>query len=314
MRISAIKKKLIKSFTIMIIPHNTSSPLRFHISSSFLIFMFVLWTGVTIWAGYISSQNIDYWRMKMGNQILKLKVEFFAQEIKDTREMLDQIYQVDSQLRTMLGMKSKKSLVEGDATGGPTSNDQEDLGKMLSDRISDMTQSDINRQINVTKYETDARMESFLEIRKYINLERSLYRAKPNMWPTKGGYISSSYGWRISPKRKTSNEFHSAMDICVKKGSPVFATADGKVKLAGWEGGYGKVIVLEHMHRYSTRYAHLSKIKVASGDTVKRGQLIGHTGNTGVSTGPHLHYEVWHKSKTVNPYYFISKNKKGRKR
>ena len=97
------------------------------------------------------------------------------------------------------------------------------------------------------------------------------------------------------------------MDFSANVGTPVYATGNGKVVKAGWEGLYGNCIDIDHGFGYVTKYAHLSKIKVRAGQQVMRGEIIGEVGSTGKSTGPHLHYEVHVKGQIVNPvnYYFM---------
>ena len=117
---------------------------------------------------------------------------------------------------------------------------------------------------------------------------------------------ASGYGMRIDPIYKTL-KFHSGMDFSANLGTPVYVTGNGKVVQAGWDGLYGKCIVIDHGFGYTTRYAHLNKISVKVGQQVKRGETIGEVGSTGKSTGPHLHYEVHVKGQVVNPvnYYFM---------
>lgn len=117
---------------------------------------------------------------------------------------------------------------------------------------------------------------------------------------------ASGYGMRIDPIYKTL-KFHSGMDFSANVGTPVYVTGNGKVVQAGWDGLYGKCIVIDHGFGYTTRYAHLNKISVKVGQQVKRGETIGEVGSTGKSTGPHLHYEVHVKGQVVNPvnYYFM---------
>lgn len=116
--------------------------------------------------------------------------------------------------------------------------------------------------------------------------------------------MSSGYGLRIDPVYNT-HKFHAGLDIAADMGTQVFATADGKVRFAASKSGYGNCIDIEHGYNYVTRYAHLSKILVPEGKTVKRGELIGLVGSTGKSTGPHLHYEVLFKEKPQNPINFF---------
>ena len=117
---------------------------------------------------------------------------------------------------------------------------------------------------------------------------------------------ASGYGMRIDPIYKTL-KFHSGMDFSANVGTPVYVTGNGKVVQAGWDGLYGKCIVIDHGFGYTTRSAHLNKISVKVGQQVKRGETIGEVGSTGKSTGPHLHYEVHVKGQVVNPvnYYFM---------
>jgi len=119
------------------------------------------------------------------------------------------------------------------------------------------------------------------------------------------GRISAGYGWRIHPIYKT-RKFHDGMDFTGKIGTPIYATGDGVVKVARKERGYGKKIVIDHGYGYTTVYAHLNGYNVKRRQKVKRGEIIGYLGNTGVSTGPHLHYEVRKNNRPLNPinYYF----------
>lgn len=131
----------------------------------------------------------------------------------------------------------------------------------------------------------------------------------PAIQPLSSKYLktmASGYGYRRDPVYGTT-KFHEGMDFSADVGTPVYATGDGVVKTAGWESGYGNSIVIDHGYNYVTRFAHLSKILVKPGQTVKRGDLIGNVGNTGKSTGPHLHYEVRYKGAPQNPvnYYFM---------
>lgn len=117
---------------------------------------------------------------------------------------------------------------------------------------------------------------------------------------------ASGYGTRIDPIYKTV-KFHAGMDFSANIGTPVYATGNGTIVKAGWESGYGNLIKVDHGFGYVTWYAHLNKCKVRVGQKVMRGEVIGEVGNTGKSTGPHLHYEVHVKGKVVNPvnYYFM---------
>jgi murein DD-endopeptidase MepM/ murein hydrolase activator NlpD len=116
--------------------------------------------------------------------------------------------------------------------------------------------------------------------------------------------MTSGYGWRRHPTSGKSR-MHDGMDFASSVGTPVYATAEGVVTFAGWAGGYGRVIKIQHALGFETRYAHLSKFGVKKGQRVSRGDRIGDMGNSGRSTGPHVHYEIRIGGKSVNPMTYI---------
>ena len=126
----------------------------------------------------------------------------------------------------------------------------------------------------------------------------------PNMWAHLGK-INNEFGFRRNPFGGRSYEFHSGMDIDGERGDIVVAPGNGTVIKAGWTGGYGNMIEIDHGSGLTTRYGHLSKIDVSVGDAATRGQLIGYVGSTGRSTGPHLHFEFRLNDRSINPRYFL---------
>lgn len=126
----------------------------------------------------------------------------------------------------------------------------------------------------------------------------------PNSWAVLGK-INNEFGFRRNPFGGRSYEFHAGMDIDGERGQSVFAPGGGVVVKAGWSGGYGNMIEIDHGAGLLTRYGHLSKIDVSVGDTVTRSQLIGYVGSTGRSTGPHLHFEFRLNDKSINPRHFL---------
>lgn len=126
----------------------------------------------------------------------------------------------------------------------------------------------------------------------------------PTIWAHMGK-INNEYGFRRSPFGGRNYEFHGGLDIDGDRGDIVFAPANGVVTKAGWQGGYGNLIEVDHGNGLRTRYGHLSKIDVQVGDTIQRGQLMGAIGSTGRSTGPHLHFEIRINDKPINPRRFL---------
>ncbi len=134
-------------------------------------------------------------------------------------------------------------------------------------------------------------------------------------WPLPSPYgenavHNSKWGCRMHPIQHVCKP-HTGVDIGVDAGVPIYAAADGTVNIAGWSGGYGNLVTIDHGDGYTTYYAHQSKVAVKSGDRVRAGQLIGYVGSTGNSTGPHLHFEVRLNGKSTNPmdYFIVSAEK-----
>jgi len=128
--------------------------------------------------------------------------------------------------------------------------------------------------------------------------------AIPTMWAHLGK-INNEFGFRRSPFGGRHYEFHNGIDIDGERGDVVAAPASGTVTEAGWKGGYGQMIEIDHGNGLVTRYGHLSRIEVEAGQPISRGQLIGFIGSTGRSTGPHLHYELRVGAKPINPRRFL---------
>lgn len=142
-----------------------------------------------------------------------------------------------------------------------------------------------------------------------LNMVRRAAKSLPHGSPAPGQKISSRFGTRKDPFTG-GRAMHGGLDFRARKGVPVIATASGKVTRAGRKGGYGKLVEIDHGGGITTRYAHLSKIRVKVGQKIERGQKIGNVGSTGRSTGPHLHYEVRRKGRVLNPIHYVRLEKR----
>jgi murein DD-endopeptidase MepM/ murein hydrolase activator NlpD len=149
-----------------------------------------------------------------------------------------------------------------------------------------------------------SRQESSLrELQEYFDDQKSLLASTPSVWPTRG-WVTSDFGVRLDPYT-AERMMHRGLDIATPQGQTVYSPSDGTVVFAGTESGYGKVLVLDHGYGVKTRYGHLAEIFVKQGERVKRGARVAAVGNTGRSTGPHLHYEVRVNGIPENPRKFI---------
>jgi murein DD-endopeptidase MepM/ murein hydrolase activator NlpD len=138
---------------------------------------------------------------------------------------------------------------------------------------------------------------------EFFEDQKTLLAATPSIWPAKG-WVTSNFGYRKSPftGKKT---MHSGIDVANKTGTPIIAPAEGIVSYSDTKSGYGKVLVIDHGYGFSTFYGHCSELKKKVGENVKRGDLIALIGNSGNSTGPHLHYEVRVNGVATNPMKYI---------
>jgi murein DD-endopeptidase MepM/ murein hydrolase activator NlpD len=141
-------------------------------------------------------------------------------------------------------------------------------------------------------------------VRRSVEKREALAAATPSIWPAQG-WLTGTFGGRPDPFTGEP-DVHLGIDIATDKGNPVYATADGAVASAGPAGEYGNLIVLEHGFGLSTRYGHLSRFNVRSGQRVARGDVIGFVGSTGRSTGAHLHYEILANGRQINPLQLLT--------
>ncbi|APZ46199.1 peptidase M23 [Polaribacter reichenbachii] len=169
-----------------------------------------------------------------------------------------------------------------------------------SDLITKLT-----KEVDILSKQMVVQSKSLDEIVELAKEKKKMLAAIPAILPVKRGdfYVASGYKMRMHPILKI-NKFHKGMDFTAPKGTPVYASGDGKIHRAQRSSTFGNVIYIDHGYGYKTIYAHLSKMVVKRRQEVKRGDLIGYVGNTGLSVAPHLHYEVHKNDRAVNPINF----------
>ena len=166
---------------------------------------------------------------------------------------------------------------------------------------------EISKKIELIEKKLASQSKSFDQVFDLTKEKQKMIKSIPSIQPVSNRdltRIASGFGLRMHPIYKIL-KMHKGMDFTAPIGTEIYATGDGIVEKVGWVGGYGKTIMINHGFGYKTRYAHCSKYKCRKGQKVKRGDLIGFVGNTGQSTGPHLHYEVFKNKKQINPVNFF---------
>lgn len=242
--------------------------------------------------------------LRIENSRLLAQYNVLSRRLDEAMGVMQGIQQRDDNLyRVILQADPVVDAVRKAGYGG--TNRYEELMDMANaDLVINTTQKMdmLNRQLYIQS-------KSFDEVVDLCKDHDEMLRCIPAIQPVSNKNLkqtASGYGMRIDPIYKTA-KFHSGMDFSANIGTPVYATGNGVVKKASWQSGYGKIIIINHGFGYETWYAHLNDYDVRVGQRVVRGEVIGEVGNTGKSTGPHLHYEVHVKGKVVNPvnYYFM---------
>jgi murein DD-endopeptidase MepM/ murein hydrolase activator NlpD len=243
-------------------------------------------------------------RLEEKNKALVEKYELLNKELVQLESNLQEIAVKDDKVyRVVLG---KMPLGEDLRNAGIGGTDRyEEFEKYQNYELLKKTTKNLEVLINKLKVQK----KSFTEVSKEAQNHQLMLSGKPSIQPVSVKdfvRISSSYGYRIDPVYG-GRRMHRGLDFASPINTNIYATGDGEVYIAGYnKHGYGNEIIIKHHGGYMTKYAHLNKILVKRGDKIKRGQVIGLLGNTGKSTGPHLHYEVIFNGRNDNPakYYF----------
>ena len=224
----------------------------------------------------------NYNTLQREAKMMRTRYENLQKKVQQTNEQLASLQMLADEVSTAYGVKKK-------LTGSPDLIGEAPLVPSMRDTLEEYnylrTSNVIGRQGSV--------------------FHRDSANIMPAIWPV-NGRLMGGYGQRSDPF-SGEGAMHTGVDISAPVGTTVHATADGMVVLAARDGGYGRLVVLDHGNGYRTYYAHLSRMDVVEGQEIHRGENVGAVGNTGRSTGPHLHYEVRIHSTAVNPYRFLQR-------
>ncbi len=302
-----------KKFTFIVIPDGTENTKRISISSGRLKTGASLLTGLFVIFIFLFYEFLH--QQYQGHELLKTKqlvaeqnnqIMDFANKIHTLQTRLESLQQFDMKIRILANIENSVSQKENTySIGGPTL-DTEGYPVPLTGVSRDMLVKKMGMDINELLSKTSIEERSLQEVYENILDKKDLLLATPSIWPARG-FITSGFGYRINPITG-DREMHEGVDIATQLGNPIDAPSNGIVSYAGPENGYGQTIIIDHGYGITTLYGHLSKIDVKPGEIIKRGQLIGRIGDTGFSTGPHLHYEVRVNGIPVNPMRYLVGN------
>jgi murein DD-endopeptidase MepM/ murein hydrolase activator NlpD len=234
------------------------------------------------------------------NEQQKTQLLHLNERIQQAIARIKGLEEFDLRLRTMVNLETDEEEAGG-GVGGSDSSLWEP--HQVMPRITKGLALSMHRSMDSIDNEIALQEEAREGLQKFLENQVMLLASTPSIRPAKG-WISSRFGYRASPFTN-EREFHKGIDIAARAGSPVVAPGDAIVSGVDWDPGYGRILTLKHGYGVVTRYGHLKKILVKKGQYVKRGQTIALMGNSGRSTGPHLHYEVHLNSVPMNPIKYI---------
>lgn len=302
-----------KKLTIMVVPHSQKKILNFQTSIFSICFVLLLTIGVILSFFWFTIESVSSAQklaiLKEETKKAQASLDILKNE---TNILLKNAKNFQNTLSSTLSSLGLTSIVEGGDSLDPAS----DLSLLFD--VHGQTAIAVKETVEVQKlasYLQDS-IQPVQEMGKLMDTQTALFSDIPSLWPIKGGigHISMAFGQNKHPF--TGKWYiHTGIDLSTgRKGDPIMATADGQIINVETDSGWGNYILIKHKHGFYTRYAHLDSFRVTSGEHVQKGQVIGYIGNTGISTGPHLHYEVHIGSDVVDPMKYLNIKRTGIKK
>ena len=246
--------------------------------------------GVLVHYARITAEIHDLRRLRTENSELLTKTRTYEENAGKLQAKVLQLQTMVTKLGVMAGLEH--SLPEAGSAGVGGAIALESQAPVLAPRALAAIDESLT-----TLTRRSAQLEEFYRDQTLV------LASTPSIWPVRG-YLSAGFGNRLDPFTG-QRDFHPGIDVSTPIGTRIFAPADGVVLSAAVQGGYGNSLIMDHGYGVVTRYGHLDAYAVRPGQRVRRGDLIGFVGNSGRSTGPHLHYEVWVRDQAQNPIHFI---------
>ena len=291
--------------TVMWMPSVSSKSRTFSVPPV-LLFIFVVLL-VASWVllaagGYLGNRLYhDYRQLREENSYLLEK----ESELDALRQTMERIQKDENTIRNFLGLDRGQDDTSGLGQGGEPSPDLSTIAP--KDAMASGSLQVPAKPGNVSSLQPAQRLEADLqELVEAIRGQQQIWDSTPSVIPVEADdyWFSSGFGWRRSPFTGLK-EFHNGLDISSRKGTPIIAPANGKVIKRGYDKYLGKYLKIDHGRQIITMYGHLSGFNVSAGQKVERGDTIGFMGNSGLSTGHHLHYMLKVKNRLVNPLHYI---------
>ena len=291
---------------IIFISGKENRTVNFHIKFGFLILiMIMIITVLVVFVNNITNfATIEVDRNKLiqlraENKIVREELVSIEKEITNLNVLIDSLELYDKKLRTYASLAPINEDLRSMGVGGYTPTyDEKNVSSKISKNLDNLSQT-LNNLLARAKLQK----QSFDELLTQIEEKKYLQDHTPSIIPVQG-WLIRGFDYQVDP---FTNEIkmHEGLDIAAPLGTPIVAPADGTIKFAGHKEGFGLTLQIDHGYGFITLYAHCQRLKVTNGMTVKRGDIIAYVGNTGKSTGPHLHYEVRLSQTPINPMNYI---------
>ncbi len=308
-----MSNKTDQEFHIVVFPSATSRPRRFSIKRRTVrVLLFATVVAVVLEALFLVqyvTRSGEIWELEtLRSEAIQHRQQAttLSSAMEELRKQLSNMREVNVRLRVMLGLDPPKVPPSPLGLGGkeesrvvlPSAGGMGGEGESLSEVVAQLQQ-----KLTWLKEEAVIQERYLHELTGIVGERRAQWASTPSIWPVRG-WVSSGFGLRVSPFTGM-DMMHGGLDISAPMSTPVKAPAAGTVIAVGPEKSLGNVVVLSHGYGFKTLYAHMSKLRVKRGQTVRRGDIIGEVGNTGLSTGPHLHYEIELKGTAIDPIKYI---------
>ncbi len=290
-------------YTLLIIPRKKSSVKKVNISGFLVKLVSFLVVAVFLSAAYFSydyimikKEVVELAGLKRLTLVQKEQIDLLVGKIDEFDKKMVDLQQFDKKIRIMTNLERCPGNDQVLGVGGPIP-EENNTGSQ------EILIGNIRKNIDKLLEDATSREKSFKELLEFLEKQKSVLASTPSIWPVMG-WVTSEFGYRISAFTG-KREFHRGIDIAARLGKEIVAPADGIVADVGKKPGMGNMVKIDHRNGITTCYGHLMKVAVKKGKRIKREDVIGYIGNSGRSTGPHLHYGVFLNGVPVNPRRYL---------
>ncbi len=304
-----MRKSAERKWTVMLVPHGAGASRAVEVSQtvikalvgigSVVALLFLVLGGAAITRGISITRSRS---LERENQLLAEEIGRLRTRLVDLHDTLNRYTEREQELRLLAGLAPLDSSVAAAGIGGPAGawSERDSLSQSANGAQALAVRMDLEQLIR----RANVLVRSVNEAYDSLSRHRERMAATPSIMPTKGWLSSAFAAERVHPILHLARP-HEGIDVSAPMGAEIDSPAAGVVTEVGWEDGYGNILTIDHGYGLVTKYAHCSRILVARGQRVKRGQRIALVGSTGLATGPHLHYEVWVNGKPVDPLHYV---------